>query len=123
MRILEGLAAVTEFATGSIQNLMHHESRRLPWATTFVLVTAVVNENMLVTLIRLKEAGRRITLISLAAEPPPREVKGLLMYHVPPSLSAFDIEIQTRSATESALSSIPGPKETKQDFYDSPTSD
>jgi uncharacterized protein (DUF58 family) len=123
MRILEGLAAVTEFATGSIQNLMHHESRRLPWATTFVLVTAVVNENMLVTLIRLKEAGRRITLISLAAEPPPREVKGLLIYHVPPSLSAFDIEIRTRTATETALSSIPGPIETTQDFYDSPSSD
>jgi uncharacterized protein (DUF58 family) len=123
MRILEGLAAVTEFATGSIENLMHRESRRLPWATTLVLVTAVINEDMLVTLIRLKEAGRRVTLISLAAEPPPQEVKGLLIYHVPPSLSAFDNEIQTRSATETALSSIPGPKEITLDLDDPPTSD
>ena len=121
MRILEGLAAVTEFATGSIEILMHHESRRLSWATTLVLVTAIITEGMLVSLVRLKEAGRRVTLISLATEPPPQHVQGLLIYHVPPSLSAFDNEVQAGSATESALSSIPGPAEITLDSDDPPT--
>ncbi|MEW5988749.1 MAG: DUF58 domain-containing protein, partial [Chloroflexota bacterium] len=62
MRILEALAAVSEFATGSIENLMRRESPRLPWAATLVLVTAIVTDEILVTLLRLKEAGRRVVL-------------------------------------------------------------
>ena len=123
MRILEALASVTEFATGSIEILMHNESRRLSWATTLVLVTAVVSEEMLVTLVRLKEAGRRVTLISLASEPPPREAGGLLIYHVPPTLPAFENGIPAGSATEIALNTIPIPKEISLDINGPSTSD
>lgn len=109
MRILEGLAAVTEFATGSIEVLMHRESRRLPWAATLVLVTAVVTEEILVSLVRLKEAGRRVVLISLSEEPPPREFRDILVYHIPPSLPAFQKEIRSGSLTETALNMVPTP--------------
>lgn len=121
-RILEALAAVTEFATGSIDILMHYESKRLPWAATLVLVTTIITEEMLVSLVRLKEAGRRVTLISLASEPPPREAGGLMIYHVPPSLSVFKDELKSDSTTEIALSSIPGPKELSQQEDDLPAS-
>ena len=106
MFILEGLAAVTEFATGSIELLMHRESNRLPWASTFVLITAVVTEEMLVSLIRLKEAGRRVTLISLADEPPPRDLKGILTYHVPPTAAVFEPERLGTVDSEAALGTI-----------------
>ncbi len=109
MRILEGLAAVTEFATGSIEVLMHRESRRLPWAATLVLVTAVVTEEMLVSLVRLKEAGRRVVLISLAEEPPPRDMRDILVYHIPPTLPAFQKEIRSDNLTETALNMVPTP--------------
>jgi hypothetical protein len=110
MRILEGLAAVTEFATGSIEVLMHRESRRLSWAATLVLVTAVVTEEMLVSLVRLKEAGRRVVLISLADAPPPRHLHGILTYHIPPTLPAFQKERRSGSRTEAALNMVPTPE-------------
>jgi uncharacterized protein (DUF58 family) len=109
MRILEGLAAVTEFATGSIDRLMDIESRRLPMAATFVLVTGVITEEMLVGLIRLKEAGRRVTLVSLAEEPPPSNLEGVLAYHVPSTIAAFQPDQPSGNQTEVALGNIPTP--------------
>jgi uncharacterized protein (DUF58 family) len=108
-RILEALAAVTEFATGSIELLMNQESKRLPWAATFVLVTGVITEEMLVGLVRLKEAGRQVTLVSLAEEPPPRHLKGILVYHVPPTIKAFQKSEAVGNETEIALGAIPAP--------------
>lgn len=109
MRVLEALAAVTEFATGSIDLLMNHESRRLPWSATFVLVTGVVTEDILVGLLRLKEAGRRVTLVSLADEPPPRHLPGILAYHVPANVKAFQKSTPGDTETEVALGAIPTP--------------
>ncbi len=103
--VLEALAAVTEFATGSIERMLVQESPNLPWVSTIVLVTAVVTDEIMVTLLRLKEAGRRVVLISLADEPPPRELGTLLTYHIPSSAPAFE----NGSPTEAALSRIPTP--------------
>ncbi|MGD8856101.1 MAG: DUF58 domain-containing protein, partial [Chloroflexota bacterium] len=110
MRVLEALAAVTEFATGSIEILMNHESTRLPWSATFVLVTGVITEEILVGLLRLKEAGRRVTLVSLSDEPPPRHLPGILAYHVPSSVKAFQKAAPTGNQTEVALGAIPTPQ-------------
>ena len=70
--VLEALALVTEFATGAIDAMLLRESPHLPWAATIVLVTAVVTDEILVALARLQEAGRRVVLIALGDEPPPR---------------------------------------------------
>jgi hypothetical protein len=64
---------------------------------------------MLVSLVRLKEAGRRVVLISLAEEPPPRERRDILVYHIPPTLPAFQKEIRSGSLTETALKMVPPP--------------
>lgn len=92
IRILEALAAATEFATGSIELLMHRESARLPWAATLVLVTCVVTEEMVVGLLRLKEAGRRVALVSLADDVTDLSQEGIRSYNVPADLAAFDDE-------------------------------
>lgn len=81
--ILEALAAVTEFATASIDTMLLRESPKLPWVSTIVLVTAVVTDETMVALLRLKEAGRRVVLISLAEESPGDDQKALLTYHIP----------------------------------------
>ncbi len=109
VRILEALAAVTEFATGSIEILMHKESSRLPWATTLVLVTAVVTDDLLVALLRLRQAGRKITLISMTQEPPPGDLRGILTYHVPKTAPAFTEEQAADTPTEAALNRVPTP--------------
>lgn len=109
--ILEALAAVTEFATGSIELLMQRESPRLPWAATLVLVTAIVTEEIAVELVRLKEAGRRVVVISLADEPPPLTLRGIISYHIPSSAPAFVKNgREGRTSTEAALSAIPTPE-------------
>jgi uncharacterized protein (DUF58 family) len=87
--ILEALAAVTEFATASIDIMMLRESPNLPWISTIVLVTAVVTDEIMVALSRLQEAGRRVVLLSLADEAPPANLGHIMTYHVPSGVAAL----------------------------------
>jgi hypothetical protein len=114
--VLEALAAVTEFGTASIENMMLRESVRLPWASTIVLVTAFVSEEILVTLLRLKEAGRRVTLVSLSEEPPPTGLGTILSYHIPATAPAFQKNVKHHTATEAALGQIPAPEPVEISF-------
>jgi uncharacterized protein (DUF58 family) len=82
-RILEALAAVTGFATSSIEDLLLAESPKLPWGATLVVVTGIVSEELANTLLRLRNVGRRLVLISLDQEPPGQELEGILSYHLP----------------------------------------
>ncbi|HEY66757.1 MAG: DUF58 domain-containing protein [Chloroflexi bacterium] len=86
--ILEALAAVTSFATLSIQELLRRESPRLPWGATLVVVTAIVTDELAAAILRLRRAGRRMALVSLADEPPP-QLDGVATYHLPSSTPAF----------------------------------
>jgi len=86
--ILESLAAVTSFATLSIQELLRRESPRLPWGATLVVVTAIVTDELAAAILRLRDAGRRMALVSLAEDPPP-QLEGVATYHLPPSTPVF----------------------------------
>ena len=70
MRILELLAAVTAFAAQPIEELLLHESPRLPWGSTLLVVTAIAHEALLAALLDLQRAGRRVVLFTLAEKPP-----------------------------------------------------
>lgn len=112
--VLEALAAVTEFATGSIELMLLRESSHLPWVATIVVVSATATDEIMVALLRLREAGRRVVLILLGDEPPPvvdaragREP--VLVYHIPSSTPAFQAGRPGRDATEASLKSIPTP--------------
>ena len=100
--ILEALAAVTSFATLSIQELLRWQSPRLPWGATLVVVTAVVTDDLGATILRLREAGRRLALVSLADEPPPY-LDGVTTYHLPPAAPAFQRSAQERYDPYAAL--------------------
>ncbi len=114
--VLEALAAVTEFATGSIEQMLLRESPALPWVSTIVLVTAVVTDEIMVALIRLKQAGRRVVLLSLAEDAPPKRLGNIRTYHIPASAPAFQKEVHGRTATEAALSNIPTPEPVQIEF-------
>ncbi len=86
--ILEALAAVTSFATLSVQELLRRESPRLPWGATLIVVTAIVTDGLAAAILRLRDAGRRMALVSLAEEPPP-QLDGVATYHLPSSTPAF----------------------------------
>ncbi len=112
--LLEALAAVTEFATGAIETMLLRASPQLPWAATIVLVTAVVTEEILIALVRLREAGRRVVLLALGDEPPPHlpggTLSSIVIYHIPSTVPAFQAGHRSATATEAALSSIPTPE-------------
>jgi uncharacterized protein (DUF58 family) len=83
IRILELLAAVTPFASDTIESLLLKESPRLPWGATLVVVTAIAHDELLATLLELKEAGRKIVLFTLAQKPPEQILAGITVYHLP----------------------------------------
>jgi uncharacterized protein (DUF58 family) len=89
-RVLEALAAVTGFATRNIETLLTTESARLPWGSTLVVVTGVVTERLLATLMQLRDVGRLLVLVSLAEEPIPEEFTGILTHHLPASKLPLD---------------------------------
>lgn len=110
--ILEALAATSEFATGSIEKLLQQESRRLPWAATLVLVTAHTSADIAAVLLRLKEAGRRVALISLAADPPP-VLPGVITYHIAPDVPVEPADgpagADRQALSAESLASVPVP--------------
>jgi uncharacterized protein (DUF58 family) len=98
-RILEALAAVRPVATQDISTLLTHESPRLSWGATLVVVTAYVGAELESTLLRLHAAGRRLVLISLAPDPPsPLVSQEILTYHLPDAASAY-IPLPTGTAS------------------------
>jgi len=88
-RILEALAAVTTFATTPIEQLLLAQSPRLPWAATLVVVTTAVTDELLAAMIHLRDAGRRLVLVSMdgsfRGEGPP----GITVHHLPETQVAF----------------------------------
>jgi uncharacterized protein (DUF58 family) len=94
-RVLEALAAVTSFATASIETLLLTESARLPWGATLVVVTGIVTESLLAAMLRLHDVGRRLVLVSLEERPsrPYALPPGVLVYHLPASQLPFDEDL------------------------------
>ena len=83
VRILEALAGITAFASLPIEEMVLRESPKLPWGSTLLVVTAIAHEDLLAALLELAEAGREVVLLTLAEDPPRRELPGVLVYHLP----------------------------------------
>ncbi len=80
--LLEALAGIDGFAGTAFEDFLLHQSLRLPWGATILEVTQVVSPELEAVLLRLKQAGRKLVLLSLADEPPAR-LPGVLTYHLP----------------------------------------
>jgi uncharacterized repeat protein (TIGR01451 family) len=83
IQILELLAAVTPFASDTIEALLFKEAPRLGWGATLLVVTATAHDELLATLLELVAAGRRVVLFTLAAKPPTAYLPGIVVYHLP----------------------------------------
>jgi len=81
-RILELLAAVTGYVTMPMGRFLLRSSPALPWGATLVVVTPVVTDELLASIIQLRSAGRHMVLVSLAKETPP-ELHGVVTHHLP----------------------------------------
>ncbi len=75
--ILEALAKVTAFPIVPLEDLLNAECGRLPWGVTLVIVSAILPESLLATLVRLRDAGHRLTLATLGADVPAEALSGI----------------------------------------------
>jgi uncharacterized protein (DUF58 family) len=80
--ILEALAKVTPFPIVPLEDLLNAECNRLPWGVTLVVVSAIVPDPLLATLVRLRDAGHRLTLATLSAEAPSEALNGINVMRV-----------------------------------------
>lgn len=84
-RILEALAAVGQFSTERIERVLAQENPRLPWGATLVVVTCIVTPELLAEMARLRDATRRLVLVSLDPQFADAELPGIVVYHLPPA--------------------------------------
>jgi hypothetical protein len=80
--LLELLAGVSSFVLLPLDKLLLRESPALPWGATLVVVTAVITDELRATLVRLREAGRRLALVNVGGQPT-GELIGVVAYEVP----------------------------------------
>ncbi|MEP7200301.1 MAG: DUF58 domain-containing protein, partial [Chloroflexota bacterium] len=90
LKILEALAAITGFPTADFSQMLLAESSRLAWGATMVVVTCVITEKLLASLVRLRDAGRRVSLVSLDNNFRGDDVEGIQVFHIDPD--QIDIE-------------------------------
>jgi uncharacterized protein (DUF58 family) len=69
--LLQTLAAVTPMVTTSFEDFIVQEMPKVHYGASLMIVTAVTSPELSESLIKLKRHGRRVTLLSLAQEPPP----------------------------------------------------
>lgn len=82
MHMLEALAAVTAFSTSRIERLLETESPKLPWGATLIVITGIVSDALLASLVGLKAAGRRVALVAVGAEVDTERLPGIPAYTV-----------------------------------------
>ena len=80
--LLEALSAVTPVITAQFERYLMKEIPRVPYGATLLIVTGVVTPELVEALLRMKQHGRRITLLSFAQEPPPF-ISGVQIIHRP----------------------------------------
>jgi uncharacterized protein (DUF58 family) len=81
IRILEALAPLHPTESLPMSRLVPPESRHLPWGSTLVVLSAVPDDNLLGTLVRIKRAGRRVALVRIGGAASPVD-HGLPVHHI-----------------------------------------
>jgi uncharacterized protein (DUF58 family) len=80
--LLEALAGVTPLVTASFDRFLMREVPRLPYGATLMVLTAVTSPEITETMVRLRQHGRRITLIAFGQDPP-QAIPGVRVVHSP----------------------------------------
>ena len=92
--ILEALAMVMPAAELSMEKLLDREGHRLPFGSTLVVVTALVNPPLLAALTKLREAGHAVALLSVADEAMEPKIEGITTYKVGQFISSLGRELR-----------------------------
>jgi uncharacterized protein (DUF58 family) len=79
-RIMEALARIQGFFGSSIEEMIQRERTHLPAGATVVIITSTVNDPLLDTLSRLKQAGHAITILMVGDNPVASRLAGIPVY-------------------------------------------
>jgi uncharacterized protein (DUF58 family) len=80
--LLSALAGVTPVVVAPFERLLLREIPRVPFGSTLLILTAVMNQELIETLMSLKKHERRITILSVAEGAPP-SMPGVQSLHMP----------------------------------------
>lgn len=81
-QLLSALAGVTPFVTGTFDRFLMAEVPRLPYGATLVIVTGLMTPSLAEAVLRLRQHGRRITLLCFTRQAPPA-IPGVVVVHLP----------------------------------------
>jgi uncharacterized protein (DUF58 family) len=82
VNLLTALASVTPFVTGTFDRFLIAEAPRLPYGATMLVITAVLNGELIEALMQMKQHGRKVILLSLAQQIP-APIPGITIHHLP----------------------------------------
>jgi uncharacterized protein (DUF58 family) len=82
VNLLTALASVTPFVSGTFDRFLITEVPRMPYGASLLIITAILNDELVEALFRLKQHGRRVILLSFARQPPPA-MPGITVHHMP----------------------------------------
>jgi uncharacterized protein (DUF58 family) len=80
--LLTALAGVTPFVTGPFDRFLMAEAPRMPYGASLVILTGLMTPAIAEAILRIKNRGRRVTLISFARQAPP-VLPGVTVAHAP----------------------------------------
>ncbi len=81
-RIMEVLARIQPFFGTPIEDVIQAERNRLPAGATVVLITSAVNDPLLETLARVRQAGHAVTILFVGDALMPGRLGGITVYHI-----------------------------------------
>ena len=88
VRILELLARVQAGNTGSLVELLQHETQQLPWGTTLVVINGHADDRLFDEIFRCRRSGLNVVLVLVGQVSAIRSIKercehfGIWLYHI-----------------------------------------
>ncbi len=81
-RILEVLARIQPFFGTTLEDMVQVERTHLPAGATVVVITGTISDLLLDALVRVRQAGHAVTILSAGETPLPSHLAGLQVYHL-----------------------------------------
>jgi uncharacterized protein (DUF58 family) len=80
--LLEALARLIGLPSADFARLLRAEMSLLPYGATIIVITALIDDEILAALLDLRSAGHPVTLLSIGEEPPDGVPDGLSVYWI-----------------------------------------
>jgi uncharacterized protein (DUF58 family) len=81
-RIMEALARVQSFFSGSMEEMLQSDATHLPAGATVVVITATISDPLLDALKRLRQAGHAVTILLASNQPIGSRLGGIPVHYL-----------------------------------------